>query len=112
MNILFSEFVNGSAYASLSNHDETDNNSLLYKTANKDHKEVAKILLCEVSKYYTHNYPQNEDRQSLLHLAVQRRYLESVKWFISQGADINAKNRFGATPLYMAVSEGRMEIIQ
>ena len=40
------------------------------------------------------------------------RVLEQVKDFVSNGADVNAKNRHGTTPLHGAVEIGQIKIVE
>jgi len=44
----------------------------------------------------------NYDRCTLLHLACNNRYENTMKELIEHGADINKKNDYGNTPLHFA----------
>ena len=48
-------------------------------------------------------HPKCRDRRTLLHVAVLDENMEFVKWLVSQGADVNAKQKNGDTPLHEAV---------
>ena len=45
----------------------------------------------------------DDDGNSLLHHAMDRSHLSAVKCLIEAGADLEAKNKFGSTPLHYAV---------
>jgi len=48
--------------------------------------------------------------RSLLHSAVVDRHPDVLEWAISQGLDVNGKDRNGSTPLHLAVYFGRREM--
>ena len=56
-----------------------------------------------------HKFNVNDSRETfglnttLLHLAVSYGYLDKIKYLLEQGADINAKNQRGQTPLDIAM---------
>ena len=47
-----------------------------------------------------------------LHRACEKGNIEAVKQFLADGADVNAKNDFGSTPLIAAALEGHKEIAE
>ena len=50
---------------------------------------------------------------TLLHLAMEKEVnLAVVKYLVSQGADVNVKNKWGKTPLYEAALNGNIEIVK
>ncbi|MYH39602.1 MAG: hypothetical protein F4154_01200 [Candidatus Dadabacteria bacterium] len=53
---------------------------------------------------------RDEDGSTLLHIASLACNLESVKLFIAAGADVNAVDKSGFTPLHDAIREGISEI--
>ena len=44
--------------------------------------------------------------------AIARGDIEEVKQHLATGADVNAKNKVGGTPLHFAALEGRKEIVE
>lgn len=51
-------------------------------------------------------------REILLHQAVRNQNNKMVKLLISKGADINAKNAYRYTPLYLAVEKNNKKIVE
>ena len=47
---------------------------------------------------------QDKDRYTPLHVAVAKGHLEFTKLLIKAGANLNAKARFGRTPLHSAIN--------
>eukprot|EP01112_Ceratiomyxa_fruticulosa_P002692 TRINITY_DN1286_c0_g1_i2.p1 TRINITY_DN1286_c0_g1~~TRINITY_DN1286_c0_g1_i2.p1 ORF type:complete len:607 (+),score=115.69 TRINITY_DN1286_c0_g1_i2:182-2002(+) len=50
------------------------------------------------------------DGRTALHLACEEGHMDVVKYFISKGVDMNAPDRWGATPLRGAISYNRRDI--
>jgi len=50
--------------------------------------------------------------ETLLHLAAQNNWIETVQYLVSKGADVNARDRFNYTPLHDAAYGGHMDIIK
>ena len=50
--------------------------------------------------------------QLLLHLAAQGGHKEIAELLIAAGADVNAKNKYGTTPLHKAAFYGHKEIAE
>ncbi|MDG1437113.1 MAG: ankyrin repeat domain-containing protein [Rickettsiaceae bacterium] len=80
--------------------------NLIESIKNKDIKKVQEILkdkainVNEVDKY----------EFSALHYAVREGLLDVVDPLIEQGAEVNLKNKSGATPLIQAVMHNRIDI--
>ena len=59
--------------------------------------------------------PNQADRDGFtpLHFAAQRGSLEVLRLLLDRGAEVDARNRFGNTPLFVAVfnSQGRGDLI-
>lgn len=53
---------------------------------------------------YDLNY-KDEDENSLLHFAAMSDHPETVRFFISKGLDIEAVNKYGETPIFVAAKE-------
>jgi hypothetical protein len=47
-----------------------------------------------------------------LHTAIRNNKIETAKYLIEKGADVNAKDRNGQTPLHFAVESGQNDIIE
>ncbi len=61
---------------------------------------------------YDINY-KDDDGNSLLHFAAMSFYPETVRFFISKGLDLEAVNKMGETPLFVAAKKnGNPEIIE
>jgi len=61
----------------------------------------------EIDSFYTEHGSGvkaviNERRDTLLHEAAMKGMIAVVKFLVFQGADVNAKNRYGYTPLFYA----------
>lgn len=83
--------------------------ALLCDALQERHKEVARLLLAynaQVNRYNT-NRPNTP-----LHLAVRNRDTETVEMLLNNGANINARNKFGHTPLHISICNKKIEIIQ
>jgi len=48
---------------------------------------------------------RTKDNYTLLHLAAEHNHSNIVDFLLTQGADINAQNKWGATPLHLAVEK-------
>ena len=63
---------------------------------------------------YGESLSSDSDGIQPIHVAIQSKnegYSEFIKFLLNNGADINAKNHSGETPLHMAVKTGSMERI-
>ena len=47
-----------------------------------------------------------------IHKAARVGHIEAVKQHLANGEDVNAKNKYGNTPLHIAAKEGKMETIE
>ena len=56
-------------------------------------------------------HARRSHNDSTLHLAVQSNNLDLVKYLVSEGADVNARNTSMATPLMLACHHNSHEII-
>tara|TARA_R110002050_G_scaffold118733_4_gene236272 strand:+ start:263 stop:514 length:252 start_codon:yes stop_codon:yes gene_type:complete len=52
------------------------------------------------------------DKRTALHLAASEGKLDTVKYLISMGANVNAVDRFGNTPLQDAIDSRRSELVE
>jgi hypothetical protein len=52
------------------------------------------------------------NQETYLHLACRRRRLTAVRVLIAHGADVNARDLYGATPLLRAVAAKALDIVQ
>ncbi|MHB9146846.1 MAG: ankyrin repeat domain-containing protein, partial [Candidatus Amoebophilus sp.] len=50
-----------------------------------------------------------KDGQTLLHIAVKRRQLEFIKWLLSLGVKVSARDNRGNTPLHIACDKANRE---
>ena len=53
-----------------------------------------------------------EEAKESIHAAARVGHIEAVKQHLAAGADVNAKSKFGRTPLHHAVVDGRKEIAE
>lgn len=51
------------------------------------------------------------DQRSALHIAVNHEHIEVVKYLLSEGANVHAKDKNGETPLHIAMKSMNYEII-
>ena len=76
-----------------------ENNLLGLKDYYESFKRDVKLL----------NTPDVSDEYPL-HIAVKKRNVEIVQWLVEQGADYNAENYWGSTPLSIAKDNGFLDI--
>jgi ankyrin repeat protein len=76
------------------------------------HKRMMWVINAEEGKaaQYIEKYPdmltqRNSNADTLLHNAVRYGKVDLVKLLLSEGADVNAANKFKDTPLFVAMSE-------
>lgn len=62
-------------------------------------KSAKKLLLAGADVNATYG----ESKWTALHFAVENQVAESVSWLLERGAEINAKDTFGQTPLHLAI---------
>ncbi|OUZ99152.1 MSP domain [Macleaya cordata] len=97
---------NGSTRA---NHSDQYGLTSLHAAAIKGHKDAVFLLI----EFGTIDLEcQDREGHTALHLAVEGGSIETVKVLVNKGANINAKSKRGATPLYMARALGYDDISQ
>ncbi|XP_065224500.1 uncharacterized protein LOC135848511 [Planococcus citri] len=74
------------------------------------HLDVVKILLQH--KSVNMNAKVDSSDWTLLHIASQEGNLEMVKYLVSNGCNIHAKNSAGSKPIHIAAREGCKNIVQ
>ena len=73
------------------------------------HFEVLKYI---VDNLENKNPISDDDGFSLLHMAAINGQLDTVKYIISKGVDINPKDSCGHTPLHMAADKGKLDVVK
>ena len=53
----------------------------------------------------------DHDRRSVLHIAASRGYIKMVQYLIEHGGDVNATDRWGATPITEALYQNHANIV-
>ncbi len=82
--------------------------SALYMAVYTDQPEMVRLLMqhthvCPRTPRYPHNgFTEQQKLNALLHVACQYNALETVKMLLAAGADMNARNKDGDTPLILA----------
>ncbi len=82
----------------------TPEESIFSATSKGDLQEVKKII----SQNKKLIFAKDSTRQTPLHVAAEKNFVDIVKFLIEKGADVNAKNQRGATPLHLACQNGRL----
>jgi len=54
----------------------------------------------------------NKNQNTALHLAAQRGHLETVRYLLDKGAEVNAKSKYETTPLFSAAETGNLELAE
>jgi ankyrin repeat protein len=80
-------------------HDAADNGDL----------ETVKKLISADPKLV--DAPDREGKTAL-HYAAAKGHLNVVEWLVQKGANVNARNSSGITPLYLAKGFGKKDIAQ
>ncbi|WP_265025522.1 ankyrin repeat domain-containing protein [Wolbachia endosymbiont (group A) of Bibio marci] len=75
----------------------------LHWAAKKGHQEAVKVLL--QVKGIDVNAATNQQKETPLHFAAQRNHAEIVKDLLDKGANVNAVDKDGKTPLKLAANE-------
>ena len=91
-------------------HADDEGVTALYLAAQEGHAEVCAMLL----RHNADSCKTNDDAWRPLHIAAQNGHLDTVKLLtdIKQRDVIDAKTSTGVTPLYLAVQEGRSEVVR
>lgn len=55
--------------------------------------------------------PGKGNDETALHVAARGGDVETVNWLIKQGEDVNARDRFGGTPLLLAVENNHIRVV-
>ncbi len=79
--------------------DRLGRDELFYKIADRHDDEALNIL----SEMDTVNF-KDANSYSYLHIAVQSESVRIVQFLLEKGAEINAADKFGRTPLMIAIS--------
>jgi len=90
--------------ADVNNREDTTFKTPLQRAVISGHKQVAELLLA-------HGADINAGKTSSLHYAAKEGHKEIAGLLIANGADVNAKNNNGQTPLDIAVTNNRKDII-
>ncbi|KAI8648686.1 Espin [Fusarium keratoplasticum] len=85
--------------------DASGNTPLLWASY-KGHMRVVEYLWEDTNQKLRDN-----DGRTALHLAATAGMEEVVRWLIDMGADKEAKNRAGKTPLYYAARNGHEAVV-
>lgn len=91
----------------------------LQRATQKGHSDIVEYLKGKVPQITERQQvatevPQiTEDYSNIsLHFAAEQGNLNAVKYFVEKGADINANNWYGGTPLKLAVSNGHLDVVR
>ncbi|XP_044728090.1 putative ankyrin repeat protein RF_0381 isoform X1 [Chrysoperla carnea] len=85
---------------------------LCYALDNK-HSEIAKLILTSGSEVNSKTYNYKNSSNTPLHFAVINVDIEIIKMLLVRGANINAQNILGQTPLYnMIENDDQVEIFE
>ena len=87
-----------------------DNIDLLQKTI-KTAEEHGSILVAERLNDYVYECFEDGDGNTAIHIFANQNDLETIKYCISKGDDVNIRNANGETPLHFAAYEGNLEIV-
>ena len=81
----------------------------LYLACINDHSDIVKFFL-EVAQISVNEEPICESDLNPLQGAVAYSNIEIAKFLISKGADVNAQNLWGTTPLHIAINDNNVEL--
>lgn len=80
--------------------DKVGRDELFYKIIDKKFEDAKRLIDATIDVNF-----QDKNGYSYLHCAVQVNSLEITTLLINKGADIDIKDRFGKTPLMVAISD-------
>src|SRR2546423_12682760 len=91
--------------------------SLWYAAYQGDNDKIEKILnkgLHDVNglNYWQSDIDPNGWNRTPLHAAVLGSNLETVRYLLEKGADVNARTKYGDTPMHFAVEANSEAMIQ
>lgn len=93
----------------MSNIDKLGRDDIFYKIVDKKENEVLQIFDNNINVNF-----QDQDGNSYLHVAVQSNSINIINKLLERGAYIDIKDRYGKTPLMIAIScyNGSDELIK
>ena len=79
-----------------------------------EQREIDSFLAQYGGEFKNNVKAADKDGTTLLHIAAHNRDLAAVKYCVSKGANVNATNKWGSTPLHFATKtgDGAIEIIK
>ncbi len=82
---------------------------LLHQVIDRGHENIAELLIKAANPNIKYS---NDMGNTLLHLAAEKNYQGITRLLIEKGVNVNAKNKYGQSPLDLAILSGRAKTVQ
>ena len=66
---------------------------------------------CKEDSHYLNELPFSNEDNSIFD-AIENQNVQTLKKLVAKGFDLNEKNRFGTSPLHLAISKNNLEIVK
>ncbi|KAF2881524.1 hypothetical protein ILUMI_24658 [Ignelater luminosus] len=91
--------------------DVCGDTSFAYALSDLNNEEIVNKMVLNLKADNIINKCSQDDENSLLHLALSKRYTKAIERLIDCGADINKTNKLCETPLYLAIKHDCLNFV-